>query len=55
MKRSQLQKIHRKTLIENSLKAYKKQKNYGSRLCIKERKMFFNSLNLSVVSDNQRF
>ena len=40
MKRSQLENIYRKNLTEEkSLKAYKKQKNYGSRLCKKERKM----------------
>ena len=55
MKRSQLENIHRKTLTEKSLKAYKKQKNYVSRLYKKERKMFFNSLNPSVISDNRKF
>ena len=38
MKRSQLEKTHWKTLTEKSLKAYKKQKNYVSRLYEKERK-----------------
>ena len=38
-----------------SLKAYKKQQNYESRLSKKERKMFFNGLNTSVVSDNRKF
>ena len=42
-KRSQLEKIHMKTLTEKSLKAYKKQSNYVSRLSKKERKIFFNS------------
>ena len=37
------------------LKAYKKQKNYLCRLYKKERKMFFNSLNPSVISDNRKF
>ena len=32
MKKSQLENIYRKTLTEKSLKAYKKQKNYVSRL-----------------------
>ena len=32
-----------KTLTEKSLKAYKKQSNYVSRLSKKERKIFFNS------------
>ena len=52
MKRSQLENIDSKTSTEKSLKAYKKQKNYVSRLYKKERKMFFNSLNSSVISDN---
>ena len=38
MKRSQLENIHRKTLTEKSLKAYKKQKNYISRLYKKKEK-----------------
>ena len=54
MKRSQLENIYSKTLTEKSLKAYKKQKNYVSRLYKKERKMFFNSLNPSVISDNRK-
>ena len=49
MNRSQLEKIHKKTLTEKSLKVYKKEKNYVSRLFKKERKMFFNSLNPSVI------
>ena len=38
MKRSLLENIHRKTLTEKSLKAYKKQKNYISRLYKKKEK-----------------
>ena len=55
MKSSQLESIYRETLTEKSLKAYKKQKNYVSRLYKKERKTFFNSLNPSVVSGNRKF
>ena len=55
MKSSQLESIYRETLTEKSLKAYKKQKNYVSRLYKKERKTFFDSLNPSVVSDNRKF
>ena len=55
MKSSQLESIYRETLTEKSLKAYKKQKNYVSRLYKKERKMFFSSLNPSVISDNWKF
>ena len=54
MKRSQLEKIRWKTLTEKSLKAYKKQKNYISRLHNKERKILFDSLNSSFVSDNRK-
>ena len=54
MKRSQLEKIRWKTLTEKSLKAYKKQKNYISRLYNKERKILFDSLNSSFVSDNRK-
>ena len=38
-----------------SLKAYKKQKNYCSKLYKKERKKSFDNLNTSVVSDNKTF
>ena len=55
MEISQLENIHKKTLNEKSLKAQKKQKNYVSRLYKKEKKMLFNSLNRSVVSDNRKF
>ena len=55
MKRSQLENIHRKKLTEKSLKAYTKQKNYLSTLYQKDRKMFFNSLNPSVISANRKF
>ena len=51
MKISQLENIQRNNLTEKSLKAYKKQRNYVSRL-YKKKKMFFNSLNPSVASDN---
>ena len=55
MKMSQLENIYSKTLTEKSLKAYKKQKNYVSRLYKKERKIIFNSLDSSVISDNRKF
>ena len=44
-----------KKQTNESLKAYKKQKNYCSKLYKKERKKFFDSLNTSVVSDNETF
>ena len=57
MKRSRLEKIYLKTLSEKSLKAYRNQKNYVSRLYKKERekKLFFGSLNPSIISDNRKF
>ena len=41
MKRSQLENFNTKTSTEKYLKAYKKQKNYVSRLYKKERNFFF--------------
>ena len=55
MKRFQLEKIHWKTLTEKSLKEYQKQSNYVSKLNKTQNKMFFNSLNTSLVSDNRKF
>ena len=43
------------SLTEKSLKVYKEQKSYISKLYRKERKMYFNSLNPSVLLDNQKF
>ena len=51
MKRSYLEKLYFKNRTENSLKTYKKQKNYCSRLYKKERKELFNNLNPSFVKD----
>ena len=47
------EKVFKKT--DHSLRAYKKQKNYCSRLYKKERKKFFNGLNPSFVTDNKLF
>ena len=44
-----------KKKTDQSLRAYKKQKNYCSRLYKKERKKFFNGLNPSFVTDNKLF
>ena len=54
MRRSYLEKIFLKKTIQY-LRAYKKQKNYRSQLYKKERKKFFNGLNLSFVTDNKLF
>ena len=55
MRRSYLEKVYYKNKLEKSFKAYKKQKNFCSRLYKKERKRFFNSLNPSFVTDNKLF
>ena len=55
MRRSYLEKVYFKNRTENSLRAFKKQKNFCSRLYKKERKKFFNSLNPSFVKDNKLF
>ena len=54
MRRSYLENEYlRKT--DQCLRAYKKQKNYSSRLYKKERKKFFNGVNPSFVTDNKLF
>ena len=55
MRRSHLEKVYYKNKSENSFKAYKKQKNFRSRLYQKERKRFFNNLNPPFVTDNKLF
>ena len=55
MRRSHLEKVYYKNKSEKSFKAYKKQKNFCSILYKKERKRFFNNLNLSFVTDNKSF
>ena len=55
MKRSQLEKYFHKKLTDKARMAYKKQKNYVSRLYKKERKSFYGNLNLSILSDNKLF
>ena len=55
MRRSHLEKVYYKSKSEKSFKAYKKQKNFCSRLYKKERKRFFNNLNRFFVTDNKLF
>ena len=55
MRRSYLEKVYFKNRTDNSLRAFKKQKNFCSRLYKKERKIFFNSLNPSFVKDSKLF
>ena len=50
-----LRKTTTKTNRKKNFKAYKKQKNFCSRLYKKERKRFFNNLNPSFVTDNKLF
>ena len=52
MKRLDLEKLYFKIITENSVKTYKGQKSYCSRLYKKERKVFFNNLNPSFVKNN---
>ena len=49
MKRPNLQKIYFKKKTADSLKKYKKQKNYYSRLYKKERNKFFSNLDSSKI------
>ena len=55
MRRSYLEKLYFKNRTENSLRTFKKQRNFWSRLYKKERKYFVNSLNPSFVKDNKLF
>ena len=52
---SYLEEVYYKSKSEKSFKAYKKQKNFCSRLYKKERKRFFNSLHPSFVTNNKLF
>ena len=55
MRRSYLENFHLKNRTESSLNAFKKHKNFCSRLYKKERKKFCNSLDPSLVKDNKLF
>ena len=55
MRRYELETKYFKLKTNDTLKAYKKQKNYYSRLYKKERKKFFENLNLPFVVDNKKF
>ena len=54
-KRSYLENFYFKQRTNKSLRAYKNQKNYCSRLYKKERKKLFNRLNPSFFNDNKLF
>ena len=55
MRRSNLLKKYFKTRTPESLKKYRKQKNNCSCLYKKERKIFFNNLKVSNITDNKTF
>ena len=55
MKRSQLKTKYFKTNVAESLRSYKKQKNFWIKLFKKERKKYYNSLKLNKVTDNETF
>ena len=55
MKRSQLENIYLKSKTTENLKAFKKQKNFCSKLYKKERKKFYSNLNTKNITDNKLF
>ena len=55
VRRSKFEKIYFKKQTNESLKAYKNQKNYCSKLYKKERKKFCDNLNTFVAFDNKTF
>ena len=55
MKRSQLEKTYFKKRTQESFKKYKKQKKCCSRLYKRERKIFFESIDSSKITDNKTF
>ena len=55
MRGSKLEKIYFKVQTNESLKAYKKQKNYCRKLYKTERKKSFDNRNTSVVSADKTF
>ena len=55
MKRSELKSKYFKNQTVHDFKMYKKQKNYCSKLYKKERKRYYNNMNLTKLNDNRRF
>ena len=55
MKRSELKSKYCKNKLVQDFQLYKKQRNYYSKLYKKERKLFYNKMNLSNINDNRRF
>ena len=55
MKRSKLENEYIKKKTSESLRIYKKQKNYCSRLYKRERKSYYNNLHVTDIIDNKMF
>ena len=55
MKRPYLEKLYFKKQGTESLKKYKKHKNFCSRLYKKERKKYFDTLDINKITDNKAF
>ena len=55
MKRSELESKYVKNKTSENLKSYKKQRNFCSKLCKKERKKYYERLDLNNVTDNKKF
>ena len=55
MRRSQLQTKYFKNKSENNYLAFKKQRNFCSKLYKKDRKKYYNSLDIKNITDNKQF
>ena len=55
MRRSQLKAKYLKNSTLNNFNKCRKQKNFCSRLYKKERKKFFDKLDIKLVTDNKKF
>ena len=55
MRRSQLQTKYFKNKSENNYLAFKKQRNFCSKLYKKERKKYYNSLDIKNITDKKQF
>ena len=53
--RSRLENRYHKDKMGESLRNYRKQKNFCSRLYKKERKKYYSSLDVKKVTDNKKF
>ena len=55
MKRSELESKYVKNKTSENLRSYKKQRNFCSKLYKKERKKYYERLDLNNVTDNKKF